>query len=129
MVAKLEHVNFTVPDPDKTAAWLCKLFDWHVRWSGTAINGGYTVHVGSDDQYLAIYTGPGGAAEQQPAIDSYSVAGGFNHVGIVVDDLDAIEAKVKAMGFKTHSHADYKPGKRFYFHDDDGIEYEMVSYA
>lgn len=129
MSAMLEHINFTVPDPDKTAAWLCKLFGWHVRWTGAAINGGYTVHVGSEDNYLAVYTGPGGAAHQKPASDSYSQTGGFNHVGIVVDDLDAIEKGVKALGFKTHSHADYEPGKRFYFHDDDGIEYEMVSYA
>jgi predicted enzyme related to lactoylglutathione lyase len=48
---------------------------------------------------------------------------------VVVDDLDAVEAKVNAMGFTAHSHADYAPGRRFYFHDMDGIEIEVVSYA
>ena len=126
--ATLEHVNFTVPDPRATAEWLCKLFDWKVRWSGDAIHGGHTVHVGSDTSYLAIYTGPGGKP-QAGAHSSYDQIGGFNHVGIVVDDLDAIETKVNTLGFKTHSHADYEPGKRFYFHDNDGIEFEVVCYT
>jgi len=128
MAATLEHVNFTVPDPDRTAAWLCELLGWHVRWRGEAINGGYTVHVGSAGQYLAIYTGLGGSP-QAPAHTSYSQIGGFNHVGIVVDDLDAIEAKVRALGYAPEKHADYEPGRRFYFRDENAIEYEMVSYS
>ena len=57
------------------------------------------------------------------------VTGHMNHVGVVVDDLDAVEAKVKAAGFRTHNHADYEPGRRFYFDDENGIEFEVVSYA
>lgn len=34
MQATLEHVNLTVPDPDATAAWLCEVFGWHIRWQG-----------------------------------------------------------------------------------------------
>ena len=124
----LEHVNITVRDPDKTAEWLCKLFGWHVRWRGEAIHGGLTVHVGTDDQYLAVYTGPGNKPQVEPN-DSYTQRGGLNHVGVVVGDLDQIEKRVDALGFKTHSHADYEPGRRFYFHDEDGIEFEVVSYA
>lgn len=127
MSAMLEHVNFTVPDPKKTAAWLCDMFDWKVRWSGDSINGGHTVHVGSETNYLAIYSGEAGK-KIEPSANTYSQMGGFNHLGIVVDDLEAIEAKVKAKGFKPHSHADYEPGRRFYFYDDDGIEYEIIKY-
>ena len=32
--AMLEHVNVTVTDPEKTAALLCELFDWRIRWQG-----------------------------------------------------------------------------------------------
>jgi catechol 2,3-dioxygenase-like lactoylglutathione lyase family enzyme len=125
----LEHLNVTVSDPDKTAAMLGDLFGWHVRWRGTAIHGGTTVHVGTDSQYLAVYTGPGDASKQAPSDDSYSQRGGLNHVGVVVDDIAAAEARVKTMGFRPHSHADYEPGKRFYFRDPDGIEFEVVSYS
>ncbi|MEO1734352.1 MAG: VOC family protein, partial [Pseudomonadota bacterium] len=53
----------------------------------------------------------------------------LNHVGVVVPDIDAVEAKVKAAGFEPRSHADYEPGKRFYFDGPDSIEFEVVSYA
>lgn len=122
----LEHVNMTVKDPKATAALLCDLFGWHVRWQGSAIAGGFTVHVGGDDSYVAVYSGPRG--EQGPAQDNYAQLGGLNHIGVVVDDLDAVEAQVVAAGLSAHSHADYEPGWRFYFHDGDGIEYEVVSY-
>jgi len=55
--------------------------------------------------------------------------GGFNHIGVVVDDLDALESKVLATGYTPRSHADCEPGKRFYFDDHDGMEYEVVSYT
>ncbi len=124
----LEHVNITVKDPDKTAKMLIELFGWHERWSGDAIHGGRTVHVGTDTSYIALYTGPGGR-EQHAGDDSYLVRGGLNHIGIVVDDLDVAEARVVAMGMTPVSHADYEPGRRFYFHDADGIEFEVVSYS
>ncbi len=127
-MARLEHVNITVKDPDATAAMLSDLFGWEVRWRGAAIHGGHTVHVGSAEDYLAVYTGPGGAPQGQ-ADDSYSLRGGLNHVGIVVEDLDAVEAKVRARGYEPHSHADYEPGRRFYFREENGIEIEVVSYA
>ena len=127
-MSRLEHVNVTVPDTQKTAKRLSDLFGWHIRWEGAAVNGGYTVHVGTDDSYVALYTGPGGSANQTPETNSYLQRGGLNHIGVVVDDLDAIEAKVKALGFTPHSHADYEPGMRFYFIDDDGIEYEVIAY-
>ena len=128
-MAQLEHVYITVSDPHRTAKMLCDLFGWHVRWEGSALAGaGYTVHVGTKDSFLAIYSGADPAQIIPPAEASYQTRGGLNHIGVVVDDLDAIEAKVKALGFTAHSHADYEPGRRFYFHDADGVEFEVVSY-
>lgn len=125
--AKLEHANITVRDPKATAEELCKLFDWTIRWEGAAISGGYTVHVGDDASYLAVYAPPGESHAANGS--SYSTLGGLNHVGIVVDDLDGIERRVKASGYTPHNHADYEPGRRFYFDTNDGIEIEVVSYA
>ena len=31
-------------------------------------------------------------------------------------------------GLETFNHGDYEPGRRFYFFDWDGIEFEVVSY-
>lgn len=129
-MAQLEHVNITVSDPKRTAQMLIDLFGWHIRWEGSAMAGaGYTVHVGSDDTYVAVYSGakPDQIVPKRDA--SYMTRGGLNHIGVVVDDLDAVEAKVIAMGLKPKSHADYEPGRRFYFDDPDGVEIEVISYA
>ena len=124
--AILEHVNVTVSDPEKTAALLSDLFNWHIRWSGDSINGGKTIHVGSEGSYVALYS-PGG--ETTVTGSSYENLGGLNHIAVVVNDLDVIEARVKSAGFTASNHGDYEPGRRFYFHDHDNIEYEVVSYA
>ena len=125
MTALLEHANYTVSNPAATARWMEEIFGWHIRWQGAAIAGGHAVHVGTDNHYLALYS-PG-----QPTLrpdTSYVTTGGLNHIAVVVDDLDATEAAIRDHGFVTKNHADYEPGRRFYFHDGDGIEYEVVQY-
>ena len=125
--ARLEHVNITVEDPMDTAERLCRLFGWRIRWKGPSIMGGHSVHVGTDDAYLAVYN-PGKLDGTQAR--RYVELGGMNHVGVVVDDLDAAAERVTAEGFAPRDHADYAPGRRFYFTDEaDGVEYEVVSYA
>jgi len=124
-MARLEHVNITVRDPKRSAALMDALFGWKIRWEGEAINGGYTVHVGDEEDYLAFYTPP--KPTGQAAI-SYDICGGLNHVALVVDDLEAVEARVRAAGLTPMNHADYEPGRRFYFSDSDNVEFEIVSY-
>ena len=60
--------------------------------------------------------------------DDFAKGRPLNHVGIEVDDLDATEARVVAAGLKPFGHDPYDPGRRFYFLDPDGIEYEVVTY-
>lgn len=124
-MTRLEHVNVTVADPDATAQLLCDLFGWHVRWSGAGMGTGRTVHVGGDDSYVALFSYGG---DQVPAIDSYRTRAGLNHIAVLVDDLDAVEARVARAGYIPGSHADYEPGRRFYFTEENGVEIEVVSY-
>ncbi len=124
--ATLEHVNVTVSDPKRTVERLCTIYNWKIRWEGDAINNGYTYHVGSDDCYLAIYS-PG--TTETPEHESYKIRGGLNHIALIVDDLDETEKRVLDAGYKTFSHADYEPGRRFYYRDEDNIEFEVVSYS
>jgi catechol 2,3-dioxygenase-like lactoylglutathione lyase family enzyme len=127
MTATLEHANLTVRDPAATARWMHEVFGWRIRWQGPAKGDGFTIHVGGEGSYLALYR-PAEAPNPARAA-SYDTIGGLNHVGVVVADLDVTEARVRAAGFTPHSHADYEPGRRFYFDDDNGVEYEVVSYA
>ena len=121
---RIEHVNVTVRDPDRAATLMNALFGWQVRWSGASLNGGRTVHVGSDDHYLALYTPQGGVRDED-----FAKGQPLNHVGILVDDLDEVEQRVVAAGLRPFNHGDYDPGRRFYFLDPDGTEYEVVSYG
>lgn len=119
---RLEHINITVSDIARSAALLEQLMGWHIRWRGPSQMGGETIHVGSKTNYIAVYT-------KGTAVDRFAKGAPLNHVGLVVDDLDDAEAVVREAGLEPFNHADYAPGKRFYFFDWDGIEFEMVSYA
>jgi len=124
--AHFEHVNLTVRDPRAVADRLVRLFEWTVRWEGPSLNDGLTVHVGTEDAYVALYTH---ADVREAGAKTYDVANGLNHIAVVVDDLESIEERVRGEGLETHNHQDYEPGRRFYFDDPAGFEVEVVSYA
>lgn len=126
-MARLEHVNVTVADPDRTAQMLCDLFDWKVRWSGPGMETGRTVHVGDESSYVALFSY--GSSPQPRRQESYRAVGGLNHIAVVVDDIRKTEELVKAAGFVPGDVYDYEPGRRFYFVESNGIEIEVVSYA
>ena len=117
----LEHANITVSDPDRSSVLLQQLCGWHERWRGPSQLGGWTIHVGNERDYLAVYT-------HDNPVPRFAKGQPLNHIGLVVDDLGAAEAVVIAAGLVPFNHADYDPGRRFYFFDWDGIEFEMVSY-
>ncbi|NCF49387.1 MAG: VOC family protein [Bacteroidetes bacterium] len=129
---ELEHVNLTVRDSRQTAEMLTTLFGWKIRWQGAVLGGaGWTVHVGTMDTYLAVYspnTPPGQTDRPVPLPERPRSADALNHIGVVVDNLETVQARVKAMGFTTGPIEDYEPGRRFYFDDTNGIEFEVVCY-
>lgn len=118
----LEHANITVSDPERSAALLQRLCGWHERWRGPSQLGGWTIHVGTARDYLAVYT-------HSSPVPRFAKGQPLNHIGLVVDDLDGAEAVVREAGLVPFNHADYEPGRRFYFFDWDGIEFEVVSYG
>lgn len=123
--AILEHVNITVGNPERTAAMLSHLFDWNIRWRGQAASGGRTIHVGTTTGYIAL--------SSIKTWDGTPLAHGkgrpLNHVGIEVTNLDEVERRAQEFGLTPFNHGDYEPGRRFYLLDNDGIEWEIVSYA
>ena len=119
---RLEHANLTVSDPERSSRLLQDMLGWHERWRGLAMNGGETIHVGDEIAYLALYTDH----KERPR---FAKSMPLNHVGLEVMDLDAAERVVISAGLEPFNHGDYAPGRRFYFFDWDGIEFEGVSYA
>ena len=120
--ARIEHVNITVSDLDRSIALLEDAFGWHVRIRDMHGVRGEFAHVGAEETYLALWADGGDYSGQEKGKP-------LNHVGIAVTDIDAAEAAVKRHGLSTHSHGKYEPGPHtFYFFDWDGIEFEVVSY-
>lgn len=124
-MARLEHVNVTVADPDRTAEVFCDLFGWKVRWAGPGMETGRSVHVGDDSSYVALFSYGNPENRRQ---ESYRTKGGLNHIAVVVDDIEETEARVKSAGYVPGEVYDYEPGRRFYFREANGIEIEVVSY-
>lgn len=128
-IGQLEHANLTVSDPERSSELLKQLLGWQERWRGPSQLGGETIHVGEAENgrsYIALYTNDDVRSQSDLR---YSKGQPLNHIGLMVDNLDAAERVVLAAGLTPFSHGDYEPGRRFYFFDWDGIEFEIVSYA
>lgn len=119
----LEHVNLTVADVERSATFYADLLDLHVRWKGEIDGGRQAAHVGDDRFYLALFE-----AVASDEVDHDYGTPGINHFGFVVDDLDAAEARLRALGVTDIVVPDSPPGRRLYFRDPDDIEVELVSY-
>lgn len=120
----LEHANLTVRSLDRSIDFYRKTLDLTIRWRGQTAEGRPAAHIGDDRCYLALFEGT--CEDAAPAIDY--TRSGFNHLGFVVDDIEACKASLAALGFRPHFEPDYVPGRRLYFMDPDGIEVELVQY-
>ncbi len=123
---RLEHVNMTVRDLEESIAFYKELLHGEVSWRGKAVNMTKTVaaaHVRIDDAYISMFEREGG----ERAIYDYAPPG-INHIGFVINDLDATRATLVALGVTIEKEADYEPGVRLYIFDPNGIELELVSY-
>ena len=119
----LEHANVTVKDLEQSIDFYRDLMDFEVRWRGTVSSGSPAAHVGTERFYLALFE-----ASRGGEVDHDYESPGLNHVGFVVDDLDAKKKRLAELGFETHLEGDYEPGRRLYFYDPSGLEVELVEY-
>jgi lactoylglutathione lyase len=101
----INHVALEVEDIDCSLAFFGQLFD--VRLRGR-MPGGAFVDIG--DQFLALMQG-----RRQGADDA-------RHVGLVVDDKEAVRRQLAAAGVEV------LPGHRLDFLDPDGNRIEIVQY-
>lgn len=120
---RLEHVNLTVTDLDRSIAFYSDLLDLHVRWKGPIDGDRLGAHVGDDNVYLALFE-----ASAPGEVDHNYLTPGINHFGFVVDDLAEARERVQRLGASIHLEGDYDPGRRIYFFDPDGYEVELVEY-
>ena len=126
MMIRLEHANISVRDFDAMTRFLQAAFpDFRVRREGRK-DGRRWAHIGTADTYIAVNEA---SAEPAEAWQPYSGKPGVNHLGYEVDDVDALQARLAAAGFRDSTYPNNHPHrKRVYFYDADGNDWEFVQY-
>jgi catechol 2,3-dioxygenase-like lactoylglutathione lyase family enzyme len=127
MTVRLEHVNLVARDLDGMIRFLHAAFpEYRVRGAGTGPSGARWVHVGNDDSYLALNEATVDPAE--PWVP-YSGKPGVNHLGFEVDDVEALQARLRSAGYAETTVPNEHPGRRrVYFNDAEGNDWEFVQY-
>lgn len=128
---KLEHANLTVRSLEEAVNFLQTAFpESSVRGQGS-IHGdpasGRWVHFGTDDAYIAVQEN----MAHSPGRDVTYTNDGINHVGFVVEELDALMDRMGREGYKLSpvSVLDGHPyRRRAYFNDANGVEWEFIEY-
>ena len=128
MQVRLEHANLVVRDVEAMIRFVTTAFpDFHIRWEGKTWQGRRSVHVGTDETYLAV-----SEARAEPAERWVPYAGkpGVNHLGYEVDDVEALRVRLAEAGFTDSTVPNEHPHRRrVYFHDDEGNDWEFVEYT
>ena len=122
--AYLEHNNITVSNLNQTVSFLqTAIPEFQVRGSGIH-NGRKWLHIGTEDSYLALNE----AVIQSEETERYTGIG-FNHMGFVVSDVEAVGKRLKDAGYeRSYPLTKQKFRIRDYFLDDDCNEYEFIQY-
>jgi len=121
---RIEHVNLSVADLERSIDFYCRLFDFRVRWRQADPDEQPAAHVGNDETYIAMFE----AAKPGEAPSDYDQVG-LNHFGLIVEDLEPYRRRLAELGVTPHHEPDYDPGPRLYFFDPDHIEVELVQAA
>ena len=128
MTTFLEHANITVPDIDAAIAFLQVVEpQMQVRHDETKPGSYRWAHVGVGDCYIAL---------QEPHVLSEATNSrrpykdyGVNHLGWVVDDLDAVIRRLAKAGYRKGIPGEDHPyRRREYYYDSAGFEWELVQY-
>ena len=122
----LEHINLTTKNPDSVVKFITAVLpNFKVLRTFQFETGVTSVHVGNENQYLAIQS------EVRPNTQNripYSQSG-VNHIGFRVDNIEEIKSKALAIGAKVEQYVeDGDERKRLYLIDETGFEYEFVEY-
>ena len=128
MITKIEHVNITVPDIDAAVSFLNIVApDFEIKKDEKPLNDKRWMHIGNNEFYFAL---------QEAYLDTMPkkanqtyINYGFNHIGLIVQDIDDIEKSLIEAGYtKGIDTPKEKFRKRIYYYDNAGFEWELVAY-
>lgn len=120
--AYVEHINFSFLNLDKGVEFIQTALPEFTKRGGGVRNGKRWIHLGTESSYIAMNEGD--PVERTPFQFE-----GYNHVGIVVPDAEAVANRLLKAGFKRAYPTTLDKFRiREYFLDHEGNEYEFVQY-
>ena len=129
MTSYVEHCNLTVRDLHATARFLmAALPDWKVRGEGSDWIDDEKqrwMHVGNELTYVSLTQH---SRESRYSRSRYREPG-LNHIGIVVEDAQALRDRMLAAGYRELALPVAHPERVIVsFADPDGNEFEFIEY-
>ena len=124
MLPRLEHANLTVRNLEASLEFLQAAFpEWQIRHTGESDR--KWAHFGDDAHYLALEE----ARDEGELQSGKYLSTGFNHLGFVVSDLEAVSTRLLAAGYlEGKATEDHSFRRRRYFYDRDKFEWEFIEY-
>ena len=128
MITKIEHVNITVPDIDAAVSFLNIVApDFKIRKDEKPLNDKRWMHIGNKGFYFALQEAPLDITPIKP--NQTYINYGFNHIGLVVNNINKIEDKLIKAGYNKGIDTPKEQfRKRIYYYDNAGFEWELVEY-
>ncbi len=120
----LEHANITVSDLQEGIRFFQTAFP-HFKVRGGGKDSREWIHLGDDTTYIAINQ----ALEKDDKTKNSYDRIGINHLGFVVQDVEAIAHNLLSNGYQRDYPKQVEQYRiRDYFADADGNQYEFVQY-
>ncbi len=117
----LEHIHVNVDSIAATEAFLqAAAPEFKRRGGGNAEGFGTWAHFGTDNSYIALTEVKGSRPAQA-----------LRHIGLVVDDVEALMARLSAVGFEPADASElnvHPHRRRVYYIDGNGLDWEFVQY-
>ena len=97
MAYEFEHIHLKAPDPEKTANWYVKAFNFEIfNDRGVRPSGDRFIECKSEDG--TIFRISGARTDERMGQGNADVHYGLEHFGITVDDMDAEIERLTALG-------------------------------
>lgn len=97
MAYNFEHVHLKAPDPEKTANWYVKAFNFEIFSDrGVRPTGDRFIECKTEDGVIVRISGA--RAGEEMGKGNADVHFGLEHFGITVDDMDAELERLQALG-------------------------------
>jgi len=130
MPFRINHIHLKSPDPEKTANWYVKAFNFKITSDETRVYGDRFIRCQSEDGGMAVNISGARSGETLGTGDAMPHEG-LEHFGLDTDDLEADIARLEALGAVKLEGPIQNPngGKIAFIKAPDNVRLELIQAA